>query len=45
MEYQVNNNFYQKYSSVSFNDKLNIRIKNIQNTYKIKNNDIDHLIK
>ena len=44
MEYQVNNNFYQDYSSVDFNDKLNVRIKNIQNTYKIKNNDIDHLL-
>ena len=44
MEYQVNNNFYQEYTNVDFNDKLNIRIKNIQNTYKIKNNDIDHLL-
>jgi len=44
MEYQVNNNFYHDYSSVDFNDKLNVRIKNIQNTYKIKNNDIDHLL-
>jgi len=37
MEYQVNNNFYHDYSIVDFNDKLNVRIKNIQNTYKIKN--------
>jgi len=44
MEYQVNNNFYQDYSNVDFNDKLNVRIKHIQNTYQIKNNDIDHLI-
>jgi len=44
MEYQVNNNFYHDYSIVDFNDKLNVRIKNIQNTYKIKNDDIDHLL-
>ena len=44
MEYQVNNDFYQEYSSVDFSDKLNIRIKNIQNTYQIKNNDIDYLL-
>ena len=45
MEYIIEYNFYQDYSSNDFNDKLNSRIKEIQNRFLIRNYDDDQMIK